>query len=73
MSDPQTNLHLLRMTAYPLGNGPYERWELTVEATGEVLLTGTQFPIDEQPVRDAIRAACDAHHAKVEAARVQPF
>lgn len=71
MADQQmtTDLHRVRLTAYPPGFGPYERWELTVEATGEVLLTGTQFPIDEQPTRGAIREACDAHHARVEADR----
>lgn len=62
-----TDLHRIRLTAYPPGDGPYECWELTVEATGEVLLAGTQFPVTDQPARDAIRTACATHHSKVEA------
>ena len=56
-----TGLHVLRMTAYPPGDGPYERWELTVEATGEILLGGP-WPIDH----DAVEQACAEHHRRVE-------
>jgi hypothetical protein len=46
---------VFRMIAYP-PEGPYERWELTVEETGEVLLRGA-FPYD----RDVVDEACDAY------------
>lgn len=58
--DETNDLHTLLMTAYPPGNGPYERWELTVEATGEVIISGT-MPIDEE----AVRKACAAYHARI--------
>jgi hypothetical protein len=51
--------HILTMTAYPPGNGPYERWELTVDRTGELLVLG-EFPLDH----DAIRAACAAYRKR---------
>jgi hypothetical protein len=51
---------LMRLTCYPMGPGPHDRWELAVEATGEVLLSGTEFPIDP----DAIRQAVDAYEAR---------
>lgn len=54
--------HLLRMTAYPPGPGPYERWELTVEATGEVLMAGS-MPLDH----DAIREFCRDYHRRIDA------
>lgn len=56
--------HLLRMTAYPPG-GPYERWEVTVEETGELIIAGA-WPIDE----DAVRAACTAYHERIEGERI---
>lgn len=63
MSDDSTaDLHLLRMTPYPIGPGPYERWEVTVEATGAVVISGA-MPLDE----DAVRAACKAYHEGIEA------
>jgi hypothetical protein len=54
-----TDHHLLRMTAYP-PDGPYERWEVTVEATGEVIIAG-QMPVDQ----DAVQRACAAYHARI--------
>jgi hypothetical protein len=64
MSDtPPTDLHILLMTAYPPGDGiavPYERWEVTVEATGEVILGGP-MPVDQE----AVREACDAYHKRI--------
>lgn len=56
-----TDPHILRMTAYPPGHGPYERWELTVEATGEVLLGGP-WPID----MEAVGQARDEYHRRIE-------
>lgn len=53
--------HLLTMTAYPPGPGPYDRWEVTTPY-GEVLISGASFPIDEEAVRDA----CQAYHRRVE-------
>jgi hypothetical protein len=41
----------LTMTAYPPGNGPYDRWEVTT-STGEVLISGTSFPIDQDKVHE---------------------
>ncbi len=55
-----TDPHLLRMTAYP-PEGPYDRWEVTVEATGEVIIGGT-MPVDQE----AVREACAAYHARIE-------
>ena len=46
----------LRLTAFPPGDGPYERWELTVEETGEVLATGDTMPVDQQELQKATRA-----------------
>ena len=43
---------LFRLTLLPAGDGPYERWELTVEATGEVVLAG-RMPVDETGIRNA--------------------
>jgi hypothetical protein len=60
LADPR----VLRMTAYPPGDGiavPYERWELTVEDTGEVLLSGP-MPVDQ----DAVRAACAAYRERLD-------
>ena len=54
--------HLLRLTAYP-AEGPYERWELTAESTGEILLQG-KMPVDE----NAVREAASAYHQRVEEA-----
>jgi hypothetical protein len=48
-----------RLTAYP-PDGPYERWELTLEGTGELILAGP-WPYED----DAIRKACDAYRAKI--------
>lgn len=59
----QPSPDIITLTAYPPGPGPYERWELTVDRTGEVLLKGDTFPID----RDAVRAACNAYHQREEA------
>jgi hypothetical protein len=55
--DLYRDLHNVRMTPYPIGDGPYDRWELAVEATGQVLLEG-KFPMD----RDAVRAVCYDYH-----------
>jgi hypothetical protein len=46
----------LRVTAYPR-KGPYDRWELTVEATGEVLASGP-MPADNEAIRAAASAYC---------------
>lgn len=46
----------LRLTAYPPGDGPYDRWELTVEETGEVLAKADTMPVDEATVRSAATA-----------------
>lgn len=54
----QATGHVLRMTAYPTGPGPYDRWELTVEATRTVLASGT-MPVN----MDVVRAASAAYHA----------
>ena len=43
----------MSLTCYRPGDGPYERWELTVEETGELLLSGV-MPIDENAVRQAV-------------------
>ena len=57
-SDPRTtDPHLLRMTAYL----PEGRWEVTVEATGEVIIGGT-MPVDQE----AVREACAAYRARIE-------
>ena len=48
----------LRLTAFP-PTKPYERWELTVETTGEILASGS-MPVDER----VVRAASDAYHAR---------
>lgn len=57
-----TDLTILRMTAYPPGHGPYDRWEVTVEATGVVLIGGP-MPVDQ----DAVRAVCAAYHEGLKA------
>jgi hypothetical protein len=44
----------LRLTAYP-PDGPFERWELTVEATGEVLASGL-MPASEEVIRSVAAA-----------------
>lgn len=49
----------LLVTAYPPG-GPYDRWELTDEATGDVLASGP-MPCDY----GAIRAAASAYRIAV--------
>jgi hypothetical protein len=59
---PPVDPHLLRLTAYPPGPGPYDRWEVTAEATGEVIAGGI-MPIDEAYVREA----CDAYHRRIQA------
>lgn len=51
----------LRLTAYPPGPGPYDRWEVTTPS-GEVLISGTAFPPDENAVRDA----CAAYYQRLE-------
>jgi hypothetical protein len=51
---------VLRLTAFPPGYGPYERWELTVEETGEVLANGPAPPDAE-----IIGVAADAYRARV--------
>ncbi len=56
----------LRLTAYPPGNGPYDRWEMTCEDTARVLVKGP-WPLDY----NMIRVATDAFHAGVEAARME--
>lgn len=62
-SDKPTDAHILRMTAYPPGYGPYERWEVTFEATGELIIKG-DMPVDQ----DAVRSACSAYHHRLEEA-----
>lgn len=52
--------HTLTMDFYPVGDGPYDRWEVTTN-TGEVLIAGASFPVDEE----AVRAACLAYHRKM--------
>ncbi len=42
----------LRLTTLPEGAGPYDRWELTVESTGELLASGP-MPLDERIIRTA--------------------
>lgn len=59
---PDWKRHAIRLTALPPGDGPYERWELMSEFTGEILLQGP-MPIDQ----GAIRAACDAFHRRIDA------
>jgi hypothetical protein len=58
MTEP--NHHMFLLTAYPPGPGQYSLWELTVEATGEVLATDL-MPIDE----DWVRKACADYRARV--------
>ena len=48
----------LRLSAFP-PTEPYERWELMVETTGEILASGS-MPLDEH----VVRAASDAYHAR---------
>jgi hypothetical protein len=55
-----TDPHLLTLTAYPPGPGPYERWEVTTP-TGEVVISGS-MPIDEE----ALQKACQAYHVRIE-------
>lgn len=55
----QTRIPTVLMTAFPAGNGPYERYEVTVEVTGEVLFA-SPMPID----REAVSAACAAFRAR---------
>jgi hypothetical protein len=51
---------LLTMTVYPTGPGqPHERWQVT---TGDVLVGGTTFPIDQ----DIVREACAAYHKRID-------
>jgi hypothetical protein len=40
------------ITGYPVGPGPHDRWEMTADATGEVIIGGP-MPIDEVAVREA--------------------
>jgi hypothetical protein len=62
MAETTTNPHTLTMTAYPAGDGPYDRWEVTTP-TGEVLIAGS-FPVDQ----NAVRSACEEYHHRLEQA-----
>lgn len=63
MNDP----HILTMTAYPPGYGPYDRWEVTTPS-GEVLISGTTFPVDNE----AVTKAAQAYHRCIELG-ISPF
>lgn len=62
-----TEAHCLTLTAYPAGWGPYDRWEITTP-TGEVLMSGTVFPIEV----DKVRAACEAYHRRLNQPAEEP-
>lgn len=59
MTDP----HLLRLTAFPASGGPYERWEMMAECSGEILARG-KFPPDP----DEISRVSAAYHSRPELA-----
>lgn len=58
-----TDPHLLRLTAFPASGGPYERWEMMVECSGEILARG-KFPPDP----DEISRISAAYHSRPELA-----
>jgi hypothetical protein len=60
-----SDLRILQMTAYPDGPGPYGRWEVTVKATGAVIIAG-DMPVDQ----NLVRAATEAYHQGLIAAGV---
>jgi hypothetical protein len=59
MSDRLRSDHLLRLHFYPEGDGPHDRWEITVALTGEVVIGGA-MPIDYA----AVRETCTAYHRR---------
>jgi len=48
----------LLLTFLPEGQGSYDRWELSVEPTGEVIASG---PLDEG-AEEVIKAVCRARY-----------
>ena len=55
--------HRLLMTGLPVGQGPYDRYQLSVQDVGLVLAAGT-WPYDP----DRIRALCRAYHEAIDEA-----